>query len=46
VELLTISLNFPEAHYKLKASRKTEHASIKSHMSAIPDDGKADVKAQ
>jgi hypothetical protein len=35
-----------EAHYKLKASRKTEHASIKSYMSAIPDDGKPDVKAQ
>jgi len=34
-----------EVRYILKASRKkTEHASIKKNMSAIPDEGKPDVK--
>ena len=34
-----------EVRFTLKASRKkTEHASVKSTMSAIPDEGKTDVK--
>jgi hypothetical protein len=35
-----------KVRYKLKASRKTDKASIKSNLSAIPDEGKADVKYQ
>jgi hypothetical protein len=35
-----------KVRYNLKVSRKTEHASIKSNISAIPDEGKQDVKYQ
>jgi hypothetical protein len=35
-----------EVHYKLKASRKTEHASIKSNLSAITVEGKPYGKYQ
>ena len=35
-----------EVCYKLKASRKTEHASMQSNLSAIPDESKPDVKYQ
>jgi len=36
-----------EVRFTLKASiKKTEHASVKSNMSAIPSEGKPDVKDQ
>ena len=35
-----------EVRYKLKVSRKTDKTSIKSNLSAIPDENKPDVKYQ
>ena len=41
-----ITIQQREVRYKLKASRKTEHVSIKGILSAIPDECKLDVKHQ
>jgi hypothetical protein len=41
-----ITIQQREVRYKRKASRKTEHDYIKSNLSAIPDEGKLDVKHQ